>query len=216
MKRISIVVTSVIALVVIIGGYLVISNHSSSKATAKKTTVQKKSDYNFYQDAKSNSRIYYILNPDGKSFGKDTKIVNVMYIKNGKYTLYDGGNHTLTDLKGLNDKQVLATAKKWDKASAAYFVKQSKDEANKTISTTDTDESSISAKSVEVAKDNLKLIDQYKYTEPEAVSLQIGATTDSSGNNLDKELIYLPTYTFKIKNYFIDELRGNSNLVAKF
>lgn len=215
MKRVSIVVTGVIALIVIIGGYFVISNNSNSKATAKKAAVQKKSDYNFYKDAKSNSRIYYILNLDGKSFGKDTSIYDILYIKNGKYKMYDGGNHTLTDLKGLSDKQVLSQAKKWDKASAESFVTKAKDEANKTIATSNPDDDKLSATAVELANKNLKLIDEYKYTEPEAVALQIGATTDSSGNNLDKELIYLPTYTFKIKNYFVDEFRG-SNPVAKF
>jgi len=215
MKKMLFVLLSSIMLVNLAGCS---SEKQDSSTTAKSSTTEISStetntskNYSFYKDAKTNSRIYYKLNLDGKSFGKETIIDSIIYINKGNYTYYEVSNnetsdyrieHTLTDLKDLSDKQILDKAIEWNKEVAEKYVVKGKEEANKRLESAKNENLGYDGSAtVDRETKNIELLNEYKYEEPEALSLEIKAETDASGNNLEMEYIILPDHNFKIKSY---------------
>lgn len=174
---------------------------------AKESTTQsaKAQDYSFYKDAKTNERIYYKVDLDKKSFGKDSIITNVLHIDHGDYTyFYVGSNHTMSDLKGLSDKEILTAAEKWSEETALNLVEKAKKEANETlekVAARGDYKDDIDKNNETLAHKNLEILNTYKYEKPQPRKLQIKAESDESGNNLAKEWVVLPTNDFKIRYY---------------
>lgn len=155
------------------------------------STEQKNEEYSFYKDAKKNERLYYKVDLDGDSFGKDSKIEGILHIDHGNYEYYyTGGLHTMSDLRDLSDKQILEKAIQWNEEGANDLVEEAKHRAQ------GFDESA----SDTIAK-NLEWLNNYKYKKPETRKLQVKAASDSSGNNLEKEWIVLPTNDLNIRYY---------------
>jgi len=204
MKKIWVILLSIF-IILGLGGTLT-KNENTTLAATK--TNKKTSSYKFYKDAKKNSRIYYKLDLNKKSFGRESIIDSIFYINKGKYTYYEVSNleieHTLEDLKGLSDKEVLKKAVTWNKELAENYVEQGKKEANERIESENLTQGQDYESIIDIQNKNLELFNEYKYEKPKALSLEIKAEADPSGNNLEKEYLVLPSHNFKIKNYVID------------
>lgn len=179
-------------------------NESSAKQTEKQTEKQK--DYSFYKDGKTNSRIYYKTDLEGKNFGKDTKIDAIIYIDHGNYTLYTTTNpektYTMGDLKGLSDKEVLSTANKWNEETMLAYVAEGKEKSQEGLNM-----GYRLPTSTEYETKNLELFDNYSYEKPETRKLQVRIASDETGNKTGKEWIILPKYESNIKYYLINDTK---------
>lgn len=201
MKKLFIIFISTIALISL-------TACSSEKKGSTTKTEKKETSYQFYKDAKKNSRIYYKLNLDEKNFGRETIIEAIIYTNKGNYTYYEISNnnikHTLTDLKELSDKQVLNQAKEWNKELAESYVQKGIEETNQLLQNTKEDyqlNEVTKSNLIDIHNKNLEFLNEYKYEEPKALPLEIKAEADESGNELKNEYLVLPTHNFKIKSY---------------
>lgn len=201
MKKKIIVFISIVALISL-------AACSSGKKSSTAITNQKEKSYQFYKDAKKNSRIYYILDLNEKNFGRETVIDAILYTNKGKYTYYEVPNgdtkHTLAELKKLSDKQVLNQAKKWNKELAESYVQKGIEETNQSLQDTKDDyqlNKDAQKNLIDMGNKNLEFLNEYKYEEPKELPIEVKAEADESGNKLKKEYLVLPVHNFKIKCY---------------
>ncbi|TFJ72138.1 hypothetical protein [Carnobacterium maltaromaticum] len=220
MKKNSIIIVTLIALITLLGlsACSNAENKNSENAEGTVSKQQESKSFYFYQDAKNNSRIYYVVSSSkDTSFGKDTVIKDVIYVDHGEYTHYgisgiDIPKHTLGELRKLSDKEILKLAKEWNEEANNIWSdglkKKSKDIINGTPWT-------FPDQMVEVAKKNITFASEFKYEEPKPKKLEVFYETDSSGNNLEEEFIRLPNYGSQVKAVTATSLtQENKQLMA--
>ncbi|CAM3069375.1 hypothetical protein GHI93_05630 [Lactococcus hircilactis] len=179
---------------------------SKNSATSNQTTTQTNQPFAFYKDAKTNSRIYYEISQDSSGgFGKDSAINAIIYVNHGKYTFYGTNNNysgsvslqkhlSLGDLKGKSNSKILKLAKQQNELFNSSLLSAMK----QTINTAQSNPGSVGLTSQDI-QTTTTLANEYKYNAPSPQTLEVEATSDSSGNNLGQEAILLPQVGSEVK-----------------
>ncbi|MCE5042029.1 hypothetical protein KJC03_13150 [Mammaliicoccus sciuri] len=148
-----------------------------------KSNEKKEVKYSELMNSK-NTIISYLVksnDEDSASIGKDSEVISYIVSKNGKYTIYEGGNTTLGEIIKKDDDDKLDYIKKQDKE---YF----EDEV----------EMSINAIKIDDNNDELiKSLQNFKYDKPKERDIQIELETDESGNNTKREFFNIASHGFK-------------------
>lgn len=209
-----------------------------NKVTQSTKTEQKGGAYKFYKDAKNNSRIYYRLAKED-IIGKDARVVGIIYVNHGKacyyltlYSYLPKGTEPLTlgSLKEKSNDEILQIAKKYDEMAnvgrAQNINKKSKKQLEELNSISkelldtkndgglDASEFGGSQKYREALEYNIKSTDDYKYKEPTLQDMRVEAISDSSGNNIAKEAIYLSPTSLDLKYYKIETQKADSGYIG--
>jgi len=201
------------------------SEKHSEKASVFSPEKQEQKSYSFYQDAKTNSRIYYQVSlPEKVSFGREAQILGIIYVEHGKYTYYNTSDvsdenlnlksetHTLGELKGKSDKEILKLAVQWDKQVNIAYSKKLEEEAQDILNSNSQplsgQEEINRLDEIKAAKKNIYMAKNFEYSEPKPKKLEVFVKEDASGNNVGEEMIALPAYGSQVK--FILRLPKNA------
>lgn len=149
---------------------------------------------------------YIVENNDSDHLAKDSGVNYLIVTKNGKATPYHLDMY-LKDINKKSDKQVIALAKKRDKAtfndskkdSIDYYKKDIKDskefqaeeksdhDADPTIPGSENNHTDEYESQIKVDQDTINNINKTNYSTPKSQVLKISAKTDDSGNDIREE-----------------------------
>jgi len=196
----------------------------SSSAAHKEKNVQSDKNVTFVKDSQKDAGRIWFLNAtdsqDSTGISKDININNILYVKNGKITVYDvSGAHnddassgdarlvapSLKEFNNLSNSEIITKAKKMDKNTfkntLKYAIEDSKDPSDSIGGIED---------ATKLSKSNMKVLDALKYEVPTTQKVAANVFTDDSGNKTKQELIHV-----KVMNYFHNE-ESEGNIGPKY